>query len=571
MELVGSTGLVARRLPLLRRRRRGFLFTMPMMLGIGIVLFASMIAISQLFVSIGGPMIPDLLADMPTIFHYTEDGRRVPGHVPLFSGHSDAGARGEFADAFPALAMYGLMVRIAIGIFVILLMLAGVSYFFEEFSIVRPGTASAMVAKMAVLIPIYLVLPYMWDAVAMVIESSSLYLMDPFGGDPHARTAEMWCQMGSATCSVDGTTTVDPIDLLGTDGFDRDAVLAQESWSNSLQDPLFGEGLLINVLLSLFKGFAVMFMTAMMFVLSAIRILLIEVIVIAFPLITAVGLIPWINTERISGMLQQNLIGLSVAPIMSAVSLSIGLSTIDSQNMPPLRMWFQLLSVGFLAIFFPVMLSPMLGNLSTRVGTMVSTSMNSATMAGSGAMRGAVQGLSRASETARGMGPAAAPVLHGAGGRQGDGNARFSSMDVGASTSGESPGGMSATDRLRMYGKASAIGMLSGLGAGMLQASSRGIGIGGAFSDVSGRMMHAGDSRIAAMADRPSIGDAGGTAAQKTIAVEDSDPLAAAPLPARITRHTMMNPGGRLDAMFRKNGPSGAGKTSDDPKSSGDG
>jgi len=569
---VGSTGVGARRLPpRLRRRRRGFLFTMPLMLGIGIVLFASMIAISQLFVSIGGPMIPDLLADMPTIFHYTEDGRRVPEHVPLFAGHADAGAREEFAGAFPALAMYELMVRIAVGIFVILLMLAGISYFFEELSIVRRGTASAMVAKMAVLVPIYLVLPYMWDAVSMVIESSSLYLMDPFGGDPHARTAAMWCQMGSATCSVDGTTTIDPINLLGTDGFDRDAVLAQESWSNSLQDPLFGEGLLINVLLSLFKGFAVMFMTAMMFVLSAIRILLIEVIVIAFPLITAVGLIPWINTDRISGMFQQNLIGLSVAPIMSAVSLSIGLSTIDSQNMPPLRMWFQLLSIGFLAIFFPVMLSPMLGNLSTRVGTMVSTSMNSATMAGTGALRGAVQGISRASETARGLGPAAASVLHGAGGRQGDGSARFSSMDVGASTSGESLGGLSATDKLRMYGKAAAAGMLSGLGAGMLQASSRGLGVGGAFSDVSGRMMHAGDSSIAAVADRSATGDAGGAAAQKTIAIKSPDPLAAAPPPARIIRHTMMNPGGRLDAMFRKDGPSGTGRTSDDPESPGDG
>jgi len=84
-------------------------------------------------------------------------------------------------------------------------------------------------------------------------------------------------------------------------------------------------------------------------------------------------------------------------------------------------------------------------------------------------------------------------------------------------------------------------------------------------------MMHAGDSRTAAVADRSATGDAGEAAAQKTIAIKSPDPLAAAPPPARIIQHTMMNPGGRLDAMFRKNGPSGTGRTSDDLTSTGDG
>lgn len=365
---------------------------MPLMLGTGVIMLAAMIAISQVFVTVGGPAVPDLLAGMPTLFDY-EGGSRVPEGLPILGP-----AAPGLAESHPSLAMYGLMVQIALGLFAVLLMLAGVSYFFEELSIVRPGTAQAMAARMAVLAPLYLALPLVWDTAALLIESSSLYLMDPFGGDPHGRTARLWCMMGSAACTVDGTT-VNPLDAFGDLGaFDRESALSLDSWSGALQNPPAGEGFAVNVLLALFKGFAVMFMTAMMFVLSAVRVVLTEVVVVSFPLVTAVGLIPWINTSRISELFQQNLVGLSVAPLMSAVVLSVGMSAIDSQDMPPLRAWFQMLAVGFLAVFFPVMLSPMLGNLSSKVGEMVSTSMKSASSAGSAGLQGAARGASHASE-----------------------------------------------------------------------------------------------------------------------------------------------------------------------------
>ena len=553
-----------------RRKRRGFLFTMPLMLGMGILIFSSMIAISQMFVIMGGPMIPDLLADMPTIFHYTANGTRVPQHLPLLAD-PDPGGAAVFHERFPALAMYGLMVKIALGIFVVLLMLAGLSYFFEEFNIVRQGTAYGLVAKMIVLVPIYLVLPYLWDMTALVIESSSLYLMDPFGGDPVGRTTEMWCKIGSVACSIDGTTTVDPLRMFGglTGDFDRDAYLDQDAWNNSLQDPFFGEGFVINVLLALFKGFAVMFMTAMMFVLSAVRVMLTEVIIISFPLVTAVGLIPWINTARISDMFQQNLIGLSIAPVMSAIVLSVGLSTVDAQNMPPLRMWFQLLSVGFLAVFFPVMLSPMLGNMSTRVGNMVSTSITSASMAGSNALKGATSGVSQASGVMAGGAVAAGMGAGGGGGggippssgpagampnpglAGGGVDNRFSSAQMGAATSGASLGGaMSTMDRMRMYGKAATIGMLSGLGSGMLQSATRGIaGMEGAAGNIPNQMMHAGDARIGRMVHNASADVVARTAVNQMSEIERNLDVTGHSTPPRISRHTVMNPGDSMNAM----------------------
>ena len=473
-----------------RRRRRGFLFTMPLMLGMGVIVLAAMIAVSQIFVTVGGPAVPDLLADMPTLFDYA-DGGRTPEGIPL------AGPPGELASSHPSLAMYGLMVQVAFGLFAVLLMLAGASWFFEELSVVRPGTAQAMVARMAVLAPLYLALPLVWDTAALLIESSSLYLMDPFGGDPHGRTARLWCMMGSAACTVDGTT-VDPLDAFAAGAFDRESALSLDTWSGVLQSPLAGEGFAVNVLLALFKGFAVMFMTAMMFVLSAVRVLLTEVIVVSFPLVTAIGLVPWINTSRISELFQQNLVGLSVAPLMSAVVLSVGMSAIDSQEMPPLRAWFQMLSVGFLAVFFPVMLSPMLGNLSSKVGEMVSASMKSAASAGSAGLQGMARGASQASA---GIASAA-----------GVPSASLAAMPLG--------------ERVRAYAGAGAAGLLGGLGSGAVSSAN--------LASADARARHFGLQ-------------AGGRA----LASEAAAAMRPAPEfePARISGHTLMNPAGALGSL----------------------
>ena len=42
------------------------------MLGIGLIIFAALIAISQGFVAVGGPLVPELITDMPTFYDYDE-------------------------------------------------------------------------------------------------------------------------------------------------------------------------------------------------------------------------------------------------------------------------------------------------------------------------------------------------------------------------------------------------------------------------------------------------------------------------------------------------------------------
>jgi len=163
-----------------------------------------------------------------------------------------------------------------------------------------------------------------------------------------------------------------------------------------LADPgTFGQGLLKDVFLGLFKGFAVMFMTAMMFIISTIRILLTIILAMAIPLILTLGLIPLFG--KVKGMLVNNLVGLSIAPVFSALVLTTGLAYLDSTTLPAMQDWFASLAIGFLAVFFPVMLAPILGQITTQVGQMVTTAITAGSVVGAVAGQGALSGIQNAS------------------------------------------------------------------------------------------------------------------------------------------------------------------------------
>ena len=50
-----------------------FVFTIPLMLAIGIIILAALITISRVIVAVGGPLMPQLITEMPTSFDYDPD------------------------------------------------------------------------------------------------------------------------------------------------------------------------------------------------------------------------------------------------------------------------------------------------------------------------------------------------------------------------------------------------------------------------------------------------------------------------------------------------------------------
>ncbi|MDH3764873.1 MAG: hypothetical protein OER82_03585 [Nitrosopumilus sp.] len=377
-----------------RSSHDGFVFSIPLMIGIAFIIFAALIGISQGFVEVGGLLVPNLITDMPTFFDYDD----VTGDMILdLDGNPAANER---------IDLYWLLVSISVIILVAVAIVAVLSYVFEIVRWIYPGTAIGIIKKIVLFLIVFLVFPFVWDIYAIIIENFSLFLLDPFGtgDDPSNRTLELWRAMGS----------VIPVDI-----FDLDA------WASAFTDPgTFAQGMMKDVFLALFKGFAVMFMTAMMFIISTIRILLTIIIAMSIPLLLTLSLIPMFRSVK--DMLFKNLIGLSIAPVFSALVLTTGLAYLDSTTLPAMQDWFASLAVGFLAVFFPVMLAPMLGNIVTQVGQMMSTAIMAGSMVGGMVGQGALGGVAKSlgstadsAATMAGMSGAAGLGRLGGGGNSG--------------------------------------------------------------------------------------------------------------------------------------------------------
>jgi len=473
-----------------RSSHHGFVFTIPLMLAIGIIILAALITISQVVVAVGGPLVPQLITDMPTFFDYDD----ITGDMILDDDGNPQ--TNERIDLYWILFMISFLVLIAVGITSVLVLML------ESIKWITPGTAWQILRKVILFIPFFAVFPFLWDIFAMLVENFSLFLLDPFnsGIDPAARTAALWNSMGGA---------------IPEGAFDP------EQWAAAFVDPgAFAQGVMKDVFLGLFKGFAVMFMTAMMFVISTIRVMLTMVFVMSIPLVLTLGMIPIFR--KLKDMVTTNLIGLSMAPIFSALVLTTGLAYLDSTELPAMQDWFASLAVGFLAVFVPVMLAPMLGNLTTQVGQMMSTAIMASSVVGAVAGQGALGGMQNAANQMSGAattmagagmagaaGAAGANALGGLGGRGpvssgqvglagSGGGASHSSggvqpMAFGGNATEQTPPPMSFGEKFKTYAEAGLAGGTAGLAAGSVQAATQAMHIPQVGRPIAGDILQAGN------------------------------------------------------------------------------
>ena len=378
----------------LKSSHDGFVFTIPLMLAIGLIIFTAVIVITQVVVAIGGPLIPQLITEMPRFFDYDD----VTGDLILDADGNPAS--NERTELYFGLFVFSFIILTVIGILSILVLML------EQIKWVNPGTAWRLLRKVILFIPFFAVFPFLWDLWAITIESTAMALLEFNSGgvDAATRTATLWTSMGG---------------VIPPGAFDP------EEWTNAFVDPgAFAQGIMKDVFLALFKGFAVMFMTAMAFIISTIRIMLTMVFAMSIPLILVLGLIPLFR--KLKDLVVNNLVGLSLAPIFSALILTTGMAYLDSTVLPGMQDWFASLAVGFLAVFAPVILAPILGTLTTQVGQMMSTAIMGAAIIGGSAGQGALTGMSNAANQMSGAaagiaqagmmgGGAAAGAMAGAG------------------------------------------------------------------------------------------------------------------------------------------------------------
>ena len=373
------------------------------MLAIGLIIFTAIIVITQVVVEIGGPLIPQLITEMPRFFDYDE----ITGDLILDADGNPAS--NERTELYFGLFVFSFIILLVIGILSILVLLL------EQIKWVNPGTAWRLLRKVILFIPFFAIFPFLWDLWAITIESTAMALLDFNSGgiDAATRTATLWDSMGG---------------IIPPGAFDP------AEWTNAFVDPgAFAQGIMKDVFLALFKGFAVMFMTAMAFIISTIRIMLTMVFAMSIPLILVLGLIPLFR--KLKDLVVNNLVGLSLAPIFSALILTTGMAYLDSTTLPAMQDWFASLAVGFLAVFAPVILAPILGTLTTQVGQMMSTAIMGAAIIGGTAGQGALTGMSNAANQMSGAAGQMA-MMSGAGGASAIAGRGLTSGQIGIFTSG---------------------------------------------------------------------------------------------------------------------------------------
>jgi len=407
--------------------RPAFIFSMALMLGLALLGIAAMLVIMNIFIAVIVPTIPDILTDVPTLYDYDETGSRIlsqeyeglPENVELeienirsqqnelqiqmqeavqnkdwdtyqsLQGQVDSSTKklesltyGELTHPNQRMQLYWLFGGPALIILTVMIGFSIASYYWEQsFSIIKRGTSASVIKNSIIGIIVIILLPEFWDIYAIHMKQFALYLLDPFNGQPEITTQRLWCKMG---CIVN-----------------IDEVLDQSVWEIALSSPSsFGQALLTNALLPVFKAVPTAMLSISLFVIAKVRVLFIMVILITIPIWMVAKNVPFISKH--SDDMISNMIGASIAPIFSALTLFVGLTYIDSQPNPALEEWISVLAIGIFASLWPVILAPKLSIIASTTTSMVQTALQSGAMMAAGASGGMGSSMAASGALSRG-------------------------------------------------------------------------------------------------------------------------------------------------------------------------
>ena len=340
-------------------KQRGVL-TIIGQLAVMMIVVAGIIAVSQSFVTLAGLQLPTILTDMPTFYEYAEDGSRVlttpecnenVGHVSeecmrASETCTEGGGTGCEAKETGYLRFYWLLAQYSLAIMIFVIGISVMEYVMSGTGFTNESNAIDRVKKVIPFMIIIMVLPIIWDPVAVVIETISLFLMAPF---PEEQTG-----LGLIGVSIDQTT-------LEGRASARSAWLWMEAghiippsswdpaaWSTFLSDPArFMEETISIAFLSVFKAYVVILLGIEMWVTGVLRVVLTMIILISIPVFLPMTLIP--KFDKHASDYVNAIFGLMMAPILSAIIFTAGVAYLQSSlDNPALIRWLSAVCVCFL-------------------------------------------------------------------------------------------------------------------------------------------------------------------------------------------------------------------------------
>lgn len=340
-------------------KRRG-VFTIIGMVAIIMIVVAGIIAVSQSFVTLAGLQLPTILTDMPTFYEYTDDGARVLTTPECnesgahFSGKctgasetcTEGGGTGCEAKETGYLRFYWFLAQYSLAIMIFVIGISVMEYVMSGTGFTNESNAIDRVKKVIPFLVIIMILPIIWDPVAIIIENVALYLMAPFPEDridigltgltidqstlegrAMARSAWLWMEAGH----IVPPSTWDP-----------------EAWSVFLGDPArFMEETVVIAFLGVFKAYVVILLGIEMWVTGVLRVVLTMIILISIPIFLPMTLIP--KFDKHASDYVNAIFGLMMAPILSAIIFTAGIAYLQSSlDNPALVRWLSAVCVCFL-------------------------------------------------------------------------------------------------------------------------------------------------------------------------------------------------------------------------------
>ncbi len=387
--------------------RPAFLLTGALMVVIMLISLAAFLLLLSEFVSEISPTIPDVMTDIPTLYDYDELGEKITEfdnseakaefqrlntdldelHIQLdaldgrqhnINERDNINLQIEKVESqldelnfqdltYPTIRLefYWMFAYPSLVILFIFIMFAGATYYWEKgFSIFQRGTSIKIIKTSIIGMVAIILLPEFWDIYAINMKEFSMYLIDPFRNKPDVLVKELWCKMGCL--------------------FDVDDVFNLENIGGViLGNPKEGTGVIADVLLPIFKIIPTTMITISFFVIAKIRALFIIIVIITLPIWMVCMNIP--TLKKISNDMITNMIGASIAPIFSALTLSVGMGYLESIDDTKFQEWITVLGIAIFASVWPIILAPKLSIIASQTTSIVQTAVQSTAMFASNA------------------------------------------------------------------------------------------------------------------------------------------------------------------------------------------
>ena len=286
------------------------------------------------------------------------------------------------ADAPSRLPFYYMMAGIGYVILAINVLIAVIYWIFEDTPLVQQKQSMSMIKKSLEVGVFIMIIPIVWDPLAIFVENAALFIMSPNGmyaGDVAAQVVLRAGAVQFPDVNLDSIASdiinspIGPINAIG------------ESIGQSSQS------FFVEIILSLARAQATVMTLISMFIVSIVRIEVTMIAVMMYPIAAALGITPIFRSNKLTVEVNAHIIGGLTAPIVGAIIFTVGYSSLLAGQATgdwPLDVWITSLTILIMASIIPTSSMTWIAKAEERafsiIGDSIKTSMTAGTMMAAG-------------------------------------------------------------------------------------------------------------------------------------------------------------------------------------------